>query len=912
MTDSQQAKLFKQYYFLQTEDSELRKDMRLLGGLLGDTIKNQHGKALYQLVEEIRQMGRDARRNEPVDTSRLKQRLSQLNSEQIVILARAFALFLNLANIAEQHHQIRRRRQIAAESRDEQGSATFSASFLEAEFGKLIDSGVAPEVLYQHACKLSIELVLTAHPTEIIRRSVSSKFLRINQLLVQHDRPDLSRLERDQIELSLHRVITEVWETDEIRRLRPTPVDEARNGLIAVEQTLWDVVPEVVRQLDRALFQCTGKHLPLQAAPIRFGSWMGGDRDGNPNTTATVTREVSLISRIKAAELFYREIDALRLDLSMNRCSTELRRLVDRNHQEPYRALLKLVRKTLRNTIKYYRRQLNDPKKAWLGSSETLVPDIYLNSDQLRQPLLVCYRSLVETGNQMIADGRLTDILRRLDAFGLILLKLDIRQEANRHSEAIDAITRHLDLGSYLQWDERKKQEFLLKELQSKRPLIASTFPAAEQASDQAREVFDTFRMLARENPESLGTYVISMAANPSDVLEVALLQKECRVKKPIGIAPLFERLDDLENAPDCMSRLFSIPWYKQYIHGKQEVMIGYSDSAKDAGKLAAAWGLYQAQERLTRIFSEHDIALTLFHGRGGTVARGGGPAYEAILSQPPGSVNCSMRVTEQGEVIQAKYGLPGMAMETLEVYIGAVLEATLKPPPEPEQAWRDQVGELAANSLKEFHRIVRHNIDFVDYFRLATPQQELGNLKIGSRPARRKSGGGIETLRAIPWIFAWTQTRLNLPAWLGVGAALKHAMDNGNRQILDEMQKGWPFFSATMDSIEMVFSKSDANVSAIYDARLVPESLQPLGNELRQKYQQTVDLTLSVTGHKVPLETQPVVRRSVDVRNTYVDPLNLLQVELLSRVRENEDDSALDALLIAINGIAAGMRNTG
>lgn len=910
MTGSIQAQRLSQFYSLKEEDQPLRDDVRLLGSLLGDTIRQQHGEALYQLVEEIRQMAKDARSGNVSKTSRLSDRLAELESDQVVILARAFALFLNLANIAEQHHQVRRRRQIAAAS-NSQDAADKSCSFIEAEFGKLIESGITPEALYQQVSGLSIELVLTAHPTEIVRRSVSTKFLRINNLLVQRDRKDLSRLERDQIKLALHRAVSEVWETDEIRRKRLTPVDEAKNGLIAVEQTIWDVVPDVLRRLDLALFEYTGQNLPLNSAPIRFGSWMGGDRDGNPNATPEVTQEVCLLSRIRAAQLFHDEIDELRRDLSMRTCNQELRLRVGQRN-EPYRALLQSVRKTLRNTVRYYNQRLENLGSTKSSGRPAAERDIYLYIDQLREPLMLCYRSLVDTGNQMIADGRLTDVLRRLDVFGLVLLKLDIRQEASRHAETIDTITRHLEIGSYLEWSEEEKQSFLIQELKSKRPLIASSFPGPDQASDEVREVLQTFRTLAAENPESLGTYVISMASKPSDVLEVALLQKECRVRQPMGIAPLFERLDDLDNAADCMEKLFSIPWYKSYINGAQEVMIGYSDSAKDAGKLAASWGLYQAQEKLVEIFERHDIELTLFHGRGGTVARGGGPAYEAILSQPPGSVNGSMRVTEQGEVIQAKFGLPGMAMETLEVYIGSVLEATLAPPPAPRQIWRDQISELAAFSLNEFHRIVKYHDDFVEYFRLATPEQELGNLKIGSRPARRKPGGGIETLRAIPWIFAWTQTRLMLPAWLGVGAALKHAIDQGQKPVLDQMQAEWPFFSATMDSIEMVFSKADANVSAIYDARLVPPHLQPLGNELRKMYRRTMDLTLAVTGHEVPLETQPVVRRSVEVRNTYVDPLNLLQVELLSRVRQKQDETALDALLVAINGIAAGMRNTG
>lgn len=910
MVLSKKAQQLNRYYSQPTEDEPLRDDVRLLGSLLGDTIRQQHGEELYGLVEDVRQLSKRTRRDSPEEIEHLKARLSALGSDEMTILSRAFALFLNLANIAEQHHQVRRRRQLAADNAMQDGES--SRSFLEAELEKLLELGKTGEELSQTINRLSIELVLTAHPTEVVRRSVSRKFLRISQLLASNDRTDLSASEREQIQVSIHRAIKEVWETDEIRRKQPTPVDEAKNGLIAVEQTLWDAVPQAIRQLDHSMQRYTGQRLPLDSVPIRMGSWIGGDRDGNPNTTPEVTREVISLSRFRAAELFYNEIDLLRQDLSMKRCSDELASQVKAGHPEPYRALLTELRQALRNTVRFYSRQLRSIESNKPLSKATKKGGLILSAQQLRDPLMLCYRSLAETGNQLIADGRLTDILRRVDAFGLILLKLDIRQEADRHAEAIDAITQHLGMGSYLQWDESERQAFLIRELQNRRPLIRSAFPSANEAPQPAAEVLETFRMLARENSESLGTYVISMASEPSDVLEVALLQKECRVQTPMRIAPLFERLADLENAAECMSRLFSIPVYKEYTQGHQEIMIGYSDSAKDAGKLAAAWGLYQAQEELVEVCREHDVRLTLFHGRGGTVARGGGPAYEAILSQPPGSVDGSMRVTEQGEVIQAKYGLPGMALETLEVYIASVLEATVAPPPRPQQSWRDQIARLSKDSLNEFRQIVREHPDFVEYFRLATPEQELGNLKIGSRPARRKSGGGIETLRAIPWIFAWTQTRLMLPAWLGVGAALTEAFESGHRSLVKEMQKDWPFFRATMDSIEMVFSKADPNVSAIYDARLVPQPLRSLGDELREKYRQAVKTTLELTGHQVPLESQPVVRRSVEVRNTYVDPLNLLQVELLGRVREGQEETALDALLVAINGIAAGMRNTG
>ena len=913
------------------ENEPLRRDVRLLGDLLGQTIARQHGDALFDLVEEVRIIAKQARPGEIAATGRLIDKLSGLPALELLNLARAFTLFLNLANIAEQHHQIRQRRQRAwSEAVGAVGDTpspeptpptpptpTDPATpdgFVGAELRKLLDRKVDPEALHRHSTRLSINLVLTAHPTEVMRRSLASKFLRIARLLAEQDGHDLSGLERAQIRRGLHRAIAEVWATDEIRRRRPTPVDEAKTSLITVEHSLWDVVPKVVRELDHALRHLTGKGLPLDAAPIRFGSWTGGDRDGNPNTTPEVTRQVCLLNKLKAAQMFQQDIDELRRDLSMRRCGPALREAVGADVAEPYRALLERVIKKLNATQAYYSQRFAGRQPA---STTAPRANLYRNSEQLRAPLMLCYDSLVECGDGMIAEGRLTDILRRLDAFGLTLLKLDIRQEASRHTDAIDAITRYLGLGGYAEWDEARRLQFLVKELNSNRPLITSAFPgpgdiADGSGGDDVREVLETFRMLAAENPESFGAYVISMASAPSDVLAVELLQKECRVQKPLRVVPLFERLEALQGAAACMEHLFRIEWYKNRIAGRQEVMIGYSDSAKDAGILSAAWGLYQAQAELVETFARHGVDLTLFHGRGGTVARGGGPAREAIRAQPPGSVNCSMRVTEQGEVIQAKYGLPGMAEETLQGYIGAVLEATLTPPPTPAETWRAQIARLSEDALGEFHGIVREHADFAAYFRLATPQQELGKLKIGSRPAHRGKSDDIRHLRAIPWIFAWTQTRLMLPAWLGVGEALQKALARGDRDVLEEMQRNWPFFKATLGSIEMVFSKANPNISAIYDERLVSARFKPLGNLLREKYRQTAALLLEITGHRIPLENEPVVRRSVDVRNTYVIPLNLLQAELLSRVRNDASGEVEDALLIAINGIAAGMRNTG
>ncbi len=909
----------------QSQHDALRADVRLLGNLLGETIKKQHGDKLFDLVEEVRGIAKQARKGDTDQTRKLIAILSCLKPAHLLNLARAFTLFLNLANIAEQHHQIRQRRALAvrrytftnpsadADSADKEATKTHPGGFLESELQNLIAANIKPEDLHQQVCNLNIELILTAHPTEILRRSVSSKFQRIVGLLAEQDRQDLSDTERFEIKLGLHRAITEVWETDEIRRLRPTPVDEAKTGLLTMENSLWDVVPGILRELDHAVFTVTGKRLPLESVPIRFGSWMGGDRDGNPNTTPKVTAQVCALSRLKTAEMFWTEINELRRDLSMSKANPALSQTVGDGVLEPYRALLESVLSKLNATIKYHGRVLDSYASA-KQPHQVSIPKvgIYQRREQLQQPLMLCYQSLIDCGDGMIADGRLTDIMRRLRTFGLTMFRLDIRQEAVRHTETLDAITRFLGLGSYLEWDEQRRQDFLLAELQSNRPLITSAFPEAGDASEEVKEVLTTFRMIAAENRESFGAYVISMATSPSDILAVTLLQKECRIKQPLRVVPLFERLNDLEGARQCMDTLFSNPWYKQYINGQHEVMIGYSDSAKDAGILSASWGLYQAQEELVEVFAKHDIELTLFHGRGGTVARGGGPAHKAILSQPPGSVNGSIRITEQGEVIQAKYGLPGMATETLQVYLGAVLEATLTPPPKPKAQWRQQMTELSRQAVNEFHDVVRHHDDFVEYFQQATPEQEIGNLKIGSRPARRRKGSGIQYLRAIPWIFAWTQTRLLLPAWLGVGHALQHAVDNDKKAILLDMEQNWPFFKATLNAIEMVFSKSNANISAIYDERLVREELQYFGQTLREKYHRTVSLLLDITEHQIPLENEPVVHQSIAVRNTYVVPLNLLQVELLARMREQEDDTVLNALLVTINGIAAGMRNTG
>ncbi|MFT7661423.1 MAG: phosphoenolpyruvate carboxylase [Gammaproteobacteria bacterium] len=879
----------------QNINESLKENIRLLGSILGDTLREQCGDELYQRVESVRKLAIAARMGEATDAVDLHKQLGGLPAQDVYFLARSFTLFLNLANIAEQHAQLKL--DLYAESDDTIDRTVFCK--LNEKMQSFIDKGIDPETLYETTCALAIEPVLTAHPTEVVRRTISNKYLRISTLLDKLYRKRIKTSVRAAILSELSRVITEIWETDEIRRTQPTPVDEAKSGQVVVEHTLWDALPHAIRTLSNTLELHTGKPLPLSCTPIRICSWMGGDRDGNPNVTPAITEQVIRVSRWKAADLFHQEIFELRRELSMNKANMALSEAAQDKH-EPYRVVLRSLLDKLQRTMRSME-QGEDGHDLQPG-------EILVSKQDLLDPLLLCYQSLVDCNAEIIAEGRLTDIIRRAYAFGAILMPLDIRQESDRHAQAIDEITQYLGLGSYLDWSEIERQDFLTAELNNKRPLIPDNFPASEPVEI----VLDTFKMIARQNPEYLGAYIISMATCASDVLAVAVLQKACGIQQPQRIVPLFERLADLQEANDTMTDLWSNATYMARIAGEQEVMIGYSDSAKDAGQLAAAWALYRAQESLVELAQKYDVKLTLFHGRGGSVARGGGPAHSAIRAQPPGSVNGSIRVTEQGEVIQAKYGLPGHSVENLKIYLCAVLDATLTPAPKPKQEWREEMDSLADKALHDFRSVIRENPDFVPYFVQATPEGELASLKIGSRPARRRKGAGITYLRAIPWIFAWTQTRLMLPAWLGIGTALRSAIDNNQADMLRDMQQHWPFFKATIDQIEMVLAKADPKVAALYDAVLVEERLQPLGQELRDKFEVVTETILELTGHEGLVVHEPFVHRGIQVRNPYVDPLNILQVEILSRLRNGETGIIEDAMVIAINGISAGMRNTG
>ncbi|UTW11813.1 phosphoenolpyruvate carboxylase [Marinobacterium rhizophilum] len=860
----------------------LRDDVRMLGDCLGQTIETQLGEAFLQKVERIRKLAKAGRLEDNSEYHELLSALGELNEDEVLPVARAFTQFLNLANIAEEHHRVRRR----LEDSGKDAPASLSQLFL-----RLSDRGFSVREIADGLGKLSVDLVLTAHPTEVNRRTLIQKFDDIADCLKRNDRGE-------KVQHRLRELVSQIWHTDEIRQQRPTPVEEAKWGFAVIENSLWQAVPKFLRSLDEQLQEVLGEGLPLDCCPVRYSSWMGGDRDGNPNVTAAVTREVLLLSRWMATDLYYRDIDQLRSELSMSQCNASLRERVG-EQSEPYRALLGEVRAALGRTKAWLKAQLDGNPEPARG--------ILLHEQELLQPLLLCHQSLRDCGMQIIAQGRLQDMIRRIACFGMTLVKLDIRQNADRHAGVFDELTAFYGLGCYSDWDEAQRQQFLLAELNSPRPLL----PRAWQPSALVQEVLDTCKVVAASQENSLGSYVISMASQPSDVLSVILLLQEAGIGHNMRVVPLFETLSDLQGAHGCIDALLSLDWYQDYIQGQQEVMIGYSDSAKDAGQLAAAWGQFQAQEELTAVCRRHQVHLTLFHGRGGTVARGGGPSHTAILAQPPGSVDHGLRVTEQGEMIRFKFGIPEIAIRNMELYTAAVLQATLDPTPGPLPQWRSQIERMALKGLTEYRAVVREDEHFVPYFRAATPEQELAKLPLGSRPAKRRTDGGIESLRAIPWIFAWTQTRLMLPAWLGSDSALQEAVSE-QLPLLHSMYRDWPFFRANIDMLEMVLAKSDPDIAAYYDGRLVSEELRVLGSSLRTRLRNSVALVKQIRQQTQLLAENPVIRQSIEVRNPYIDPLHFLQAELLLRDRTQPDARLERALMVTMSGISAGMRNTG
>ncbi|VAI88951.1 unnamed protein product [Triticum turgidum subsp. durum] len=785
-----------------SEDDKLVEYDALLVDRFLDILQDLHGPHLREFVQDCYEVAAEYEGDR--DAARLDElggRLTGLAPADSIVMASSFSHMLNLANLAEEV-QIANRRRNKLKRGDfaDEASATTESDIEETLKRLVSDLGKTREEVFDALKNQTVDLVFTAHPTQSIRRSLLQKHGRIRNCLRQLYAKDITADDKQELDEALQREIQAAFRTDEIRRTQPTPQDEMRAGMSYFHETIWKGVPKFLRRVDTALKNIgIDERLPYNAPLIQFSSWMGGDRDGNPRVTPEVTRDVCLLARMMAANLHFSQIEELMFELSMWRCNDELRVRAEELHRasrkaekhyiefwkqvpptEPYRVILGYVRDKLYYTRERSRHLLTS------GSSDIPADSTFTDVEQFLEPLELCYRSLCDCGDKTVADGSLLDFLRQVSTFGLSLVKLDIRQESDRHTDALDAITAHLGIGSYRSWPEEKRQEWLLSELRGRRPLFGGDLPMTEEVAD----VLGTFRVLAELPPDCFGAYIISMATAPSDVLAVELLQRECHVGHPLRVVPLFEKLADLEAAPAAVARLFSIDWYMDRIGGKQEVMIGYSDSGKDAGRLSAAWQLYKAQEELVKVAKQYGVKLTMFHGRGGTVGRGGGPTHLAILSQPPETVNGSLRVTVQGEVIEHSFGEEHLCFRTLQRFTAATLEHGMHPPVSPKPEWRALMDEMAVVATEEYRAMVFKEPRFVEYFRSATPETEYGRMNIGSRPSKRKPSGGIETLRAIPWIFAWTQTRFHLPVWLGFGAAFKHIMhkDIRNVQALREM----------------------------------------------------------------------------------------------------------------------------
>ena len=892
----------------------LEQDIQMLGEILLDVVKEHESETTLKIISDIWQSTHVTGSDQNYDKSKLKEIMNSMEDEDMLPVARFFGHYLNLANLSEQQHRVRRLR----EYKHQDNTSTRKKSF-DHLLDRLIEQGIKKDKIVEAINDLSIELVLTAHPTEISRRTISLKHDKIADHLDKLDRINLAEYEKNIIKDSIREEITSLWCTDEIRHHKPTPIDEAKWGITTIEQTLWHTIPDFLREMDYVLAEKLNYRLPVDASPVSFASWMGGDRDGNPNVTAKITRQVCWLSRWEAADLFWKDINELRSELSMSECNQALRELVG-DHPEPYRQLLRSVRERLELT------------RDWLEARlEGVINDhsqIYKNSDELKEPLMMCYRSLLDCGMKRIAEGRLTDIIRRVSCFGIYLMPMDLRQESTRHAQVLDAVTRYIGLDAYLDWSEEDKQKFLLKELSSNRPLVPKGFfektldqswtdslhQEASYQIDEVYEVLDTFQIIPQHPQGSFSAYVISMCHTPSDILSVFLLQKESGVIELLPVMPLFETLNDLDNAADVIDQLLSEEEYKKMICGIQPVMIGYSDSAKDAGFLTASWAQYRAQEELVKVCEKHGVKLRLFHGRGGSMSRGGGSAHGALLSQPPGSVDGFVRITEQGEMIRFKFGIPGIALRTLELYTSATLEATLLPPPLPGKEWRSLMDSITSESVSSYRNMIQ-NEDFLNYFYTVTPAQELERLSLGSRPARRKKTTGLEGLRAIPWVFAWTQSRLLVSAWLGSEAALEWAKENKQEKILQEMIEQWPYFTAVIDMMEMVLAKTESSVSEFYELKLGDESCKKIGADLRARLDSVILSVIEMRQYKNLLDSTPVIQSSIQFRNPSVIPLHFLQAEIMHRLRvqSHEENKMLEqALKSTIAGIAAGMRNTG
>ncbi|HYC22017.1 MAG TPA: phosphoenolpyruvate carboxylase [Candidatus Bathyarchaeia archaeon] len=911
------------------KDLPLKEDIRLLGRLLGDTLREQEGDEAFRLVERIRQTAIHFRRegNERIRRE-LEDILGQLSDADAVLVIRAFTYFSQLANIAEDLHRNRRRRA-------HQVAGSPSREGIAVALEHVAEAGVGPERIATFFRDALISPVLTAHPTEVQRKSILDCQLEIARLLTERDRVDLTAEERATSEDELRRVVLTLWQTRMLRELRLKVHDEIENGLSYYRSTFLRELPRLYAEVEDHL----GARWPdveIPVAPIlRLGAWIGGDRDGNPFVTSEVMRYALERQSSTALDFYLSEVHSLGAELSQSlrlvAVSPGLEALAarspdasDRRRDEPYRRALIGVYARLAATS----RQLDahPPERLEVAPSEA-----YACAAQFVRDLETIEDSLKHHGSGRIARGRLRNLKRAAQVFGFHLAPLDMRQHSGVHERVVSQLFL---LGArregYDQLREAERLRWLTAEIGIPRLLRSPFVSYGEETLEELRVVDATADLHRRYGDQAMPNYVVSGTSSPSDVLEAVLLLKEAGLMQPgspprlaLNIVPLFETIADLRRCGAVMETLFSITDYRRMLTsrgGVQEIMLGYSDSNKDGGYLTSNWELYRAETSLVDVFHRHDVKLRLFHGRGGTVGRGGGPSYQAILSQPAGTVQGQIRITEQGEVIASKYSNPDIGRRNLETLVAATLETTLLDRASPQgDASRHHalMEELSAEGFRAYRELVYETPGFLTFFHLATPIREIADLNVGSRPASRTKSDRIEDLRAIPWVFSWSLARMMLPGWYGFGTAVDRLVERHGESALctlREMYQDWPFFQALLSNMDMLLAKSDMHIASRY-AELVPDRdlRDRIFGRIRAEMLRTVRHLMAITDQRELLESNPALARSFRNRSPYVDPLNHLQVELLRRFRAGEhDENVKRAILLTINGIAAGLRNSG
>ena len=890
-------------YYERIPTKLLREDIRLLGTFLGRVIRDQEGLTFYKIVERLRLLSKNTLldKNKSKVFLKVSKEVKKLKPKDIFRVTRSFSHILNLMNLAESLDASRKLNEYENPYFKNKNQNIFIEDIIKNLFK---DRNISNKKIYEQATKLDIGIVLTAHPTEVKRRTLIQKYANLIELMEQRHLYKKYPSKILEIDRKIYTEITVIWKTDELKRSKPSPLDEAKWGLAVIEDSLWDTIPKVYKRLNDIFRKNLGKDLPRGYSPIQFGSWMGGDRDGNPNVTADITKKVILFSRWQAAKLYEKELTKLIQDLSMKECSPKIKKITG-NSFEPYRVYLRPIRDKIRLTYQLIEKHLNNNESL---NEKKLLKD----KNEILKPLREVRESLNLNRGQHIANADLLDLIRRVRCFGINLARLDIRQESTRHQKLIaDVLDKKYKI-NFSSLSESKKINLLNLLIKQKKYFINNL----KIKHKDNKEVWNTFKQISKEPEQCMGAYVISMTSKASDILSVYFLQKQAETKNLLRVVPLFETLDDLKNAKSVMENIFKLSWYRKLINHKQEVMIGYSDSSKDAGKLSASWHQYKLHEELRNLAKKYKIDLVFFHGRGGSAGRGGGPIQATLKSQPANTVNGKIRITDQGEVIQQKYGYKPLAEYNLCSYIGAVMDASLNPPPKSKKNWRELIEKMSEIATSAYRKNLNQSEDFIRYFKTVTPHKSLGKLAIGSRPTKRKNVDNIQSLRAIPWVFAWTQIRLMLPAWLGTTEALRYGSIKKFSKTLTDMEKNWPYFVSTMDILDMVITKVDPEISIIYENNLADSALKRIGKKLRFQFDALVKLHNKITPKEVFKERKEF-RKALFIRNNYTETLNILQANIMNKINNNKykklDKKFLDdALMTSIAGISAAMKNTG